>query len=101
MKATTMIPFVLCALVLGTCRGAPTADVLWTRPLLKGYDRYIGWPTACRTSKGEILAVFSGDRDAHVCPHGKVQLTRSTDNGETWSKAETARSTTATPASSN
>ena len=89
MKAPATILSVLCALVLGTCRGAATADVLWTRPLLKGYDRYVGWPTAYRTSKGEILAVFSGDRDAHVCPHGKVQLTRSADNGETWSKAET------------
>lgn len=68
---------------------ADVAQVEWTRPLLKDYTRYVGWPTAYRTAKGEILAVFSGDRDAHVCPHGKVQLTRSLDGGETWSKVET------------
>ena len=65
------------------------AKVEWTRPLLKDYDRYIGWPTALRTSKGEILVTFSGDREAHICPYGKVQMTRSADGGETWSAAET------------
>lgn len=61
----------------------------WTRPLLKDYHRYIGWPTVTRMSKGELLAVFSGDREGHVCPYGKVQMSRSKDNGETWSKPET------------
>ena len=32
-----------------------------------------------------MLVVFSGDRDAHVCPWGKVQLLRSRDGGATWS----------------
>ena len=68
---------------------ATSVRVEWTRPLLRDYDRYIGWPTALRTSKGEILVTFSGDREAHVCPYGKVQMTRSSDDGETWSVAET------------
>ena len=42
-------------------------------------------PTVCRLANGDILAVFSGDRDEHVCPFGKVQMVRSTDDGETWS----------------
>ena len=85
------LPLVLgtAALAACSCFGAVSAKVEWTRPLLKDYDRYIGWPTAYRTSKGEILAVFSGDREGHICPYGKVQLTRSSDGGETWSKAET------------
>ena len=61
----------------------------WSRPVCVEKDRYIGWPTVCRLRNGDILAVFSGDRDAHVCPWGKVQLVRSTDGGETWSAPET------------
>ena len=47
--------------------------------------RYIGWPTIARTAQGELLVVFSGDREAHVCPFGKTQLVRSRDGGKTWS----------------
>jgi hypothetical protein len=56
-------------------------------------DRYIGWPTVCARRNGEIVAVFSGDRDAHVCPWGKVQLVRSTDGGNAWSAPETVCNT--------
>ena len=34
---------------------------------------------------GSIIAVFSGDREAHICPWGKVQMVKSKDGGETWS----------------
>lgn len=83
------------ALALGSffmlnSRGSELVKVEWTRSLLgSNYSRYIGWPTAYRTSKGEILVVFSGDREGHVCPYGKVQMIRSEDNGETWSGAKT------------
>lgn len=60
-----------------------------TKVLCKQENRYIGWPTIAKTKSGELLAVFSGDRDAHVCPYGVVQLIRSTDNGKTWSAPET------------
>jgi len=62
------------------------AEILWTRVLCKQPDRYIGWPTVCMDKNGTLLAVFSGDRDAHVCPWGKVHLVTSTDQGETWSR---------------
>ena len=51
--------------------------------------RFIGWPTIARKADGELLAVFSGDRDAHVCPYGKMQMIRSLDDGRTWSSPET------------
>ena len=51
--------------------------------------RYIGWPTMGRKVDGELLVVFSGDRDEHVCPYGKTQIVRSRDNGKTWTKPET------------
>ena len=65
------------------------ADILWTRTICQEEGRYIGWPTVCRLKNGEILAVFSGDREEHVCPWGKLQLVRSKDEGETWSAPET------------
>jgi hypothetical protein len=51
--------------------------------------RYIGWPTIAKTKEGELLVVFSGDRDAHICPWGITQIVRSRDDGKTWSQPET------------
>jgi hypothetical protein len=65
------------------------ATIIETKVLCKQPGRYIGWPTVCRTDDNELLVVFSGDRDQHVCPWGKVQMVRSSDGGATWSDAET------------
>ena len=51
--------------------------------------KYVGWPTVLRRKSGELLVVFSGHRDGHVCPYGKVQMIRSRDEGKTWSLPET------------
>ena len=64
-----------------------------TKVLCKQENRYIGWPTVTKTKSDELLAVFSGDRDQHVCPYGIVQMIRSQDNGETWSEPETVNNT--------
>lgn len=56
-------------------------------------NRYLGWPSIVRTKNNELLVVYSGDRDAHVCPWGKTQLIRSSDNGKTWTKPITITST--------
>lgn len=66
----------------------PSTGVICKQP-----GRYIGWPTIVRTSKGELIATFSGDRDAHVCPWGKTQMVRSPDNGGTWSDVVTINNT--------
>jgi len=77
--------------------GAPAqqkrAEILWTKVLCKEPGRYIGWPTVCQRQNGELLAVFSGDRDGHICPWGKVQMIRSPDQGETWGAALTVCNT--------
>ena len=75
------------------CIAAVSAEILWTKPICVETNRYIGWPTVCCRANGELLAVFSGDRNWHVCPYGKVQLVRSKDGGETWSEPVTIRST--------
>ena len=61
--------------------------------ICKQPGRYIGWPTVARRANGELLVVFSGDRDQHVCPYGKTQLVRSLDSGKTWSEPETINET--------
>lgn len=52
--------------------------ISWKPPL------YHGWPTLARRKNGELLLAFSGGREAHVCPFGRLELMRSKDNGRTW-----------------
>lgn len=93
-KKIVLLVGLVCAVVTGFAQepaevwGAPVqqkrAELLWTKVLCKEPGRYIGWPTVCARKDGELLAVFSGDRDEHVCPFGKVQMVRSSDQGTTW-----------------
>jgi sialidase-1 len=48
-------------------------------------EYYFGWPTLARRAHGELLAVWSGGRERHVCPFGRVEMMRSRDGGRTWS----------------
>jgi hypothetical protein len=71
----------------------PEAEILSKQVICKEPGRYIGWPTIARTRTGELLIVFSGDRDDHICPWGKMEMVRSTDNGETWTEPVVIRNT--------
>ena len=51
-------------------------------------DYYHGWPTLARRRNGELLVAYSGGREAHVCPYGRVELIRSRDEGRTWTFPE-------------
>lgn len=55
-----------------------TRIISWKPPL------YHGWPTLARRRNGELLLVWSGGRESHVCPFGRVELMRSQDDGATW-----------------
>ena len=48
-------------------------------------DLYHGWPTLARRRNGELLLAYSGGREAHVCPFGRLEMIRSSDEGRTWS----------------
>jgi sialidase-1 len=52
--------------------------ISWKPPL------YHGWPTLARRADGELLLAFSGGREKHVCPFGRLEWMRSTDSGESW-----------------
>ena len=83
---------------------SPRAEILSKQIICKEPGRYIGWPTIVRTRADQLLIVFSGDRDSHICPWGKMELMRSSDGGQSWTEPEVIasirRSTTATPACS-
>jgi len=48
-------------------------------------ENYFGWPTLARRANGELIAAWSGGRERHVCPFGRVEFMRSRDGGRTWS----------------
>ena len=51
-------------------------------------EYYHGWPTLAARRNGELLLTYSGGRDAHVCPFGRIELMRSGDGGRHWSWPE-------------
>lgn len=66
----------------------PATTILWQGTICKQEGKYIGWPTITKAVNGDLLAVFSGDRQYHVCPFGRVTMIRSRDQGQTWSRPE-------------
>lgn len=68
-------------------RAMPAAEILSTTVISRQPELYHGWPTVCRRANGELLVGYSGGREGHVCPFGRNELIRSSDEGETWSDA--------------
>ena len=63
---------------------APKIEVLERRVISWKPPLYHGWPTLARRKSSELLLVFSGGRETHVCPFGRVELMRSHDDGKSW-----------------
>jgi sialidase-1 len=68
---------------------ANRANVIETNLIDADSAFYYGWPTLTRRRNGELLLVVSGGRESHVCPFGRVELLRSSDEGATWSYPRT------------
>ena len=47
-------------------------------------ELYHGWPTLARCRSGRLLLSYSGGRESHVCPFGRVELMQSDDGGQSW-----------------
>ena len=62
----------------------PPAKILDTKVISWEPHLYKGWPTIARRSSGELLVVWSGGRETHVCPFGQVKMMRSYDDGQSW-----------------
>jgi hypothetical protein len=70
-----------------TGRSAETAraKILETIIISRQAQYYHGWPTVARRRNGQLLLAYSGGREGHVCPFGRVELMVSSDEGHTWS----------------
>ncbi len=66
-------------------QAAPQAKVQSIEVISKEPQYYHGWPTVAQRADGELLLVYSGGREHHVCPFGRVELMRSHDGGASWS----------------
>ncbi|MCA8983444.1 MAG: sialidase family protein [Planctomycetaceae bacterium] len=62
----------------------PTAVVHSLKTISHQPELYYGWPTLTRRKNGELLVVWSGSREGHVCPFGRVEMMSSQDDGQTW-----------------
>ena len=60
------------------------SEVTGTRVVSYRRDLYHGWSTLTQRKNGQLLLVYSGGRESHVCPFGRVELMRSVDNGKNW-----------------
>src|SRR5688572_18194843 len=68
----------------GASAAAPAAEILETKVITPAGWSYCGWPTVGRRANGQLVATCSGNRVAHVCPFGQVQMLTSDDDGESW-----------------
>jgi hypothetical protein len=67
---------------------APKAKIEAIRTISLQPEHYHGWSTLARRKNGELLVAYSGGREDHVCPFGRVELIRSSAAGEKWSWPE-------------
>jgi sialidase-1 len=81
------------AMAARLAKAAPRARVESLQVISQQPEFYHGWPTLTRLHGGELLVTYSGGREAHVCPFGRVEIIRSSDNGRSWSWPETVLDT--------
>src|ERR1700685_3712429 len=87
MTRRALLPYA--AMAARLAKAAPNARVESLQVISKQPGVYHGWPTLTRLRSGELLVTYSGGREAHVCPFGRVEMIRSSDNGRSWSWPET------------
>ena len=66
----------------------PEANV----PIIREKGRHFAFPGVAELANGDLVVV-AREGDAHVCPHGRIVMARSTDGGKTWSPRETVYET--------
>ncbi len=65
-------------------KAASQAVVRETKVISYQSDLYHGWPTLARCQSGRLLLSYSGGRESHVCPFGRVEMMQSDDGGKSW-----------------
>lgn len=86
---SSLLLFLVVAAFLSSCERLekPQWGKLKTR-LVYASKEHAAFPSAVRTRDGEILVVFR-EAPSHAGTHGRIVLTRSKDNGLTWTKPQT------------
>ena len=62
----------------------PSVNIMDLKTISPMPEMYHGWATLSLLKNGEMVLVWSGGREGHVCPFGQVSYMRSSDGGETW-----------------
>lgn len=60
-----------------------THEVLDTKVISHQPQYYDGWPTIA-IREGKLMLVYSGGREDHVCPFGRLECMVSSDGGNSW-----------------
>ena len=70
----------------GQGEGCENPPVIPFAVLSRQPELHHGWPTLARCQSGRLLLVYSGGREAQVCPFGRVEFVQSDDCGRncTW-----------------
>lgn len=74
-------PFVLTR----RANAAPRARVEEIRVISHQPAYYPAWASMAKRRSGELVLSYSGGREGHVCPFGRLEFMRSFDRGQTWS----------------
>lgn len=73
------------SLATPAARAADAARMLEPRRVISQQPRYFhGWPTVARRRDGVIVLVYSGGREGHICPFGRLEMMTSRDEGLNW-----------------
>lgn len=70
---------------IGNGFSPPAVEVLEVKTISSSDGRYHAWPTMARRANGQLLVVYSGGREGHIGPFGRVDMIVSHDQGEAWS----------------
>jgi hypothetical protein len=70
-------------------QSTPAMTIDDTRVISHALEYYHGWPTVARRRNGDLIVTWSGGRDGHICPFGRVDAMVSHDQGATWQWPQT------------
>jgi hypothetical protein len=84
LRATALVSAAAAVGVTARAVAAPDIQVLETKVISLDLEYYHGWPTVTRRRNGQLVVVWSGGRETHVCPFGRVEMMTSDNNGQSW-----------------
>src|ERR1039457_3543696 len=84
LRSTALVSAAAAVGVSARAAAAPAMQVLETKVISPDLEYYHGWPALTRRRNGQLVVVWSGGRETHVCPFGRVEMMTSDNNGQSW-----------------